>query len=117
MHTTTMTQEVTEKSEVKDPKFVDFLAATLKPIEEEKTPETYAVILHNDDTTPYQLVVNVLREVFGLTRNRAEVVMMTAHEEGQCAVVILAEEEAKALLVEAKTASVGTTLTFSMEKE
>lgn len=102
-----------------DPKFKEFLKGLTddKAENQDKKPDNYAIILHNDATTPYQIVVHVLREVFGMSENRAQLIMMTAHHDGKCVVCILAEPEAEEKMRLARQASNGTELTFTMEKE
>lgn len=108
-----------ENTEIKDPKFGDFLKNVLKPVneEEEKTPEQYAVLLHNDHTTPFYIVTTILRDVFKIPRNRAELIMQTAHFEGTAVVAIMAKEEAEQKIQKAAEASAGLELRFTMEKE
>ncbi len=42
----------------------------------------YRVLIHNDDVTPMDFVVAVLRAIFELAAERAEAVMLTAHYTG-----------------------------------
>jgi ATP-dependent Clp protease adaptor protein ClpS len=42
----------------------------------------YRVLVHNDDVTPMDFVVGVLRGMFDLALERAEAVMLTAHYTG-----------------------------------
>lgn len=46
----------------------------------------YAVILHNDDYNGMDFVVNVLRKVFGYSREKCMDLMMEAHEMGRAVV-------------------------------
>ena len=46
-------------------------------------PRLYKVILLNDDFTPREFVVQVLRRVFRMTEAESDVVMMTAHQRGR----------------------------------
>ncbi len=47
-----------------------------------ETPRMYAVILLNDDYTPMDFVVAILRRFFGKTEEEAEKVMLDVHEKG-----------------------------------
>ena len=49
---------------------------------ETKRPRLYKVILLNDDYTPREFVVMVLRKIFRMGSERAEQVMMTAAHNG-----------------------------------
>jgi ATP-dependent Clp protease adaptor protein ClpS len=54
----------------------------------------YRVIIHNDDVTPMEFVLGVLRTVFHLDGVRALQVMYTAHYHGQAYVQSLPRAEA-----------------------
>ena len=45
-------------------------------------PKHYKVIMHNDDVTTMDFVVEVLRTVFFRTKEDAEAIMMRIHNEG-----------------------------------
>lgn len=64
-------------------------------------PVLWTVVLHNDDYTPMDFVVEVLTDVFHLSEPEAEVVMMTVHAEGKAPVGSFTKEIAntKAKLV------------------
>ena len=47
-----------------------------------KPPPLFKVILLNDDYTPMDFVVDVLQTVFGMTREKATLVMLQVHREG-----------------------------------
>ncbi|MBL8055500.1 MAG: ATP-dependent Clp protease adaptor ClpS [Anaerolineales bacterium] len=53
------------------------------------------IIVHNDDVTPYDFVILILRQVFGLAPNQAERVTLRAHVTGLAYVMTLPIEEAK----------------------
>jgi len=55
----------------------------------------YKVLLHNDDVTPYDFVVNVLRTVFGFSLPKAVVVTQAAHFKGIALVGVYPQEDAK----------------------
>ncbi len=50
---------------------------------EEERPKRWAVILHNDDYTTMEFVLEVLTTVFRLTLDQAQAIMMKVHFEGQ----------------------------------
>lgn len=62
-------------------------------------PRLYKVVLLNDDFTPRRFVVSVLKGIFRMSESEAEVVMMTAHQQGACVVAVftrdIAETKAK----------------------
>jgi len=62
-------------------------------------PPLYKVILLNDDYTPREFVVQVLKAVFRMSVERAYAVMMTAHKRGACVIAVytrdIAETKAK----------------------
>lgn len=68
--------------------------------EETAQPPMYAV-LHNDDSTNFNFVVEVLREVFQMQGSRAQQIMMAAHNNGQATVAIYSKEIAEAKLEQA----------------
>jgi len=48
-----------------------------------RQPPLYKVVLHNDDYTPMEFVVNVLLTYFSLTREQAVQIMLTVHTRGK----------------------------------
>ncbi len=58
-------------------------------------PRMHKVILVNDDFTPREFVVKVLKAVFGMDEDRAYAVMMTAHQRGTCVVAVFAKDVAE----------------------
>ncbi len=55
----------------------------------------YRIVIHNDEVTPMDFVINILTGIFELNRTDAEVVMLTAHFTGQAHVQTVGFEEAK----------------------
>ncbi len=56
----------------------------------------YAVILHNDDTSPMDFVVQVLlKSVPSLTSEDAASIMLQAHNEGKAVVIVCPLEHAE----------------------
>lgn len=54
-----------------------------KPRPKERVEDLWKVVLHNDDYTPMQFVVEVLEEVFDKTPAEAYRIMMQVHVEGR----------------------------------
>jgi ATP-dependent Clp protease adaptor protein ClpS len=79
----------------------------------------YRVIIYNDDVTPMDFVVHVLRSIFMLLLPDAVKVMYTAHYRGEAAVQILPKSEAEKRINKAHFAAglEGYPLHFSMEPE
>src|SRR6201988_5108236 len=78
---------------------VEFCAAMtdtdVKPKTKVKTkterPRLHKVILVNDDYTPREFVVSVLKAEFRMNEGEAYKVMMTAHRRGVCVVAVYAK--------------------------
>ncbi len=64
----------------------------LKP----ERPKLHKVILVNDDYTPRDFVVTVLRAEFRLGDEQARRVMSTAHQRGVCVVAVFTKDVAEA---------------------
>lgn len=58
-------------------------------------PRLYKVILLNDDYTPREFVVIVLKGEFGMSEEQAYRVMMTAHKRGACVVAVYTRDVAE----------------------
>src|SRR5512134_1704684 len=58
-------------------------------------PPLYKVILLNDDYTPREFVVGVLKKVFGMNEGSAHRVMLTAHTRGACVVSVYTRDVAE----------------------
>jgi ATP-dependent Clp protease adaptor protein ClpS len=58
-------------------------------------PRLHKVILLNDDYTPRDFVVTVLKAVFRMTLDQAQGVMQTAHKRGVCVVAVFTREVAE----------------------
>ena len=102
---------------------MDNAAAPTKPkiefIVAEEIEPPYRVIIHNDDKTPMDFVVAVLRAIFELALERAEAVMLTAHYMGGAFVGAWPRNEAKRRIDEAHWLSrlEDYPLKFTMEPE
>src|SRR5499425_306842 len=58
-------------------------------------PRLHKVILVNDDYTPREFVVTVLKAEFRMSEDQAYRVMMTAHRKGACVVAVYARDIAE----------------------
>jgi ATP-dependent Clp protease adaptor protein ClpS len=58
-------------------------------------PPLYKVILLNDDYTPREFVVLVLKAVFRMNAEHAYRVMMTAHRRGACVIAVYTRDVAE----------------------
>ena len=82
-------------------------------------PRLYKVILVNDDFTPREFVVMVLKAEFHMTEDQAYRVMMTAHRRGVCVVAVYARDIAETKAARATEAGrlKGYPLLFTTEPE
>ena len=60
-----------------------------------KRPPLYKGILLNDDFTPREFVVQVLKAVFRMNESQAYRVMMTAHQKGACVIAVYTRDVAE----------------------
>ena len=84
-----------------------------------KRPPLYKVILLNDDFTPREFVVQVLKAVFRMNESQAYRVMMTAHQKGACVIAVYTKDVADTKAKEATEMgkAAGYPLYFTTEKE
>lgn len=61
-----------------DPK----LDIATKKSPEEQEPSLYKVLLHNDDYTPMDFVVEILQNIFHLEHSLANKIMLDVHQKG-----------------------------------
>ncbi|HMN85964.1 MAG TPA: ATP-dependent Clp protease adapter ClpS [Bauldia sp.] len=82
-------------------------------------PRLHKVILVNDDFTPRDFVVAVLKGIFSMTEDQAYKVMITAHQKGTCVVAVYARDIAETKATEATDAGrrAGFPLLFTTEPE
>ena len=82
-------------------------------------PRLHKVILINDDYTPRDFVVVVLRAVFRTSKDVGYRIMMTAHQRGSCVVAVYARDIAETKATEATEAGkrAGFPLMFTTEPE
>ncbi|WP_454814885.1 ATP-dependent Clp protease adapter ClpS [Labrys neptuniae] len=82
-------------------------------------PRLHKVILVNDDYTPREFVVMVLKAEFRMNESQAYRVMLTAHQRGVCVVAVFAHDiaETKATRATEMARSQGYPLLFTTEPE
>jgi ATP-dependent Clp protease adaptor protein ClpS len=82
-------------------------------------PRLHKVILLNDDYTPREFVVTVLKVEFRMNENQAYMVMITAHKRGACVVAVFTKDvaESKATRATEMGRSKGYPLLFTTEPE
>jgi ATP-dependent Clp protease adaptor protein ClpS len=82
-------------------------------------PPLWKVILLNDDFTPREFVVQVLKAVFRMNETTAFRVMLTAHQKGACVIAVYTRDVAETKAKEATELgkSKGYPLYFTTEKE
>jgi ATP-dependent Clp protease adaptor protein ClpS len=82
-------------------------------------PRLHKVILVNDDFTPREFVITVLKAEFRMSEDQAYRVMMTAHRRGVCVVAVYARDvaESKATRATDSGRSKGYPLLFTTEPE
>jgi ATP-dependent Clp protease adaptor protein ClpS len=82
-------------------------------------PRLHKVILVNDDYTPREFVVTVLKAEFRMSEDQAYRVMMTAHRRGACVVAVYTKDVAETKATRATEAGrdKGYPLLFTTEPE
>ena len=82
-------------------------------------PRLHKVILVNDDYTPREFVVTVLKAEFRMSADQAYRVMITAHRRGACVVAVYTKDIAETKAARATEAgrSKGYPLRFTTEPE
>jgi ATP-dependent Clp protease adaptor protein ClpS len=82
-------------------------------------PRLHKVILVNDDFTPREFVVKVLKAEFGTGEDQAYKIMITAHRKGVCVVAVYARDIAETKATRATDAgkAAGYPLLFTTEPE
>jgi len=96
---------------------------TTKPVVQDEIkaerPRLHKVILVNDDFTPREFVVLVLKAEFRMSEDQALRVMMTAHRRGVCVVAVFTKDVAEAKATNATDAGrrKGYPLLFTTEPE
>jgi ATP-dependent Clp protease adaptor protein ClpS len=82
-------------------------------------PKLHKVILVNDDFTPREVVVTVLKGEFRISEDQAYKVMITAHRRGVCVVAVYTKDVAETKATRATDAgrAKGYPLLFTTEPE
>src|SRR3954468_9657323 len=82
-------------------------------------PKLHKVILVNDDYTPREFVVTVLKAEFRMSEDQAHRVMITAHRRGVCVVAVYTKDVADTKATRATDAgrAKGYPLLFTTEPE
>ena len=90
-----------------------------KPETKLERPKLWKVILLNDDYTPREFVVQVLKAVFRMNEDQAYNVMITAHRRGACVIAVYTRDVAETKAKEATELgkSKGYPLFFTTEPE
>lgn len=90
-----------------------------KPQVKTERPRLHKVILVNDDYTPREFVVVVLKSEFRMSEDQAYKVMITAHRRGVCVVAVFTRDvaETKATRATDFARSKGFPLMFTTEPE
>jgi len=104
--------------------FKKMIAQILPEIEILEDSETaieplYKVIIHNDNITPMDFVVHILKTIFFLGVDRASEIMLTAHVNGNAYVQTLVKSEAEKRIDKAhfESNNAGYPLNFTMARE
>lgn len=90
-----------------------------RPALKTERPRLHKVILVNDDYTPREFVVTILKAEFSMSEDQAYRVMMTAHRKGACVVAVYARDIAETKAARATEAGrlKGYPLMFTTEPE
>ena len=83
-----------------------------------KTPELFRVILHNDDYTTMQFVIEVLEDIFNKSPAEAFRIMMQVHQAGHglCGTYSYEVAETKVAMVHDRAKEAGFPLRASVEE-
>ncbi len=95
------------------------LKPRLNTVIETQRPRLHKVILVNDDYTPRDFVVRILKGEFRMSESQAHKVMITAHQRGVCVVAVFTKEiaESKATTATDAARKKGYPLLFTTEPE
>jgi ATP-dependent Clp protease adaptor protein ClpS len=90
-----------------------------KVLQKTERPRLHKVILVNDDYTPREFVVTILKAEFRMSEDQAYQVMITAHKRGVCVVAVFTKDVAETKATRATDAgrSKGYPLLFTTEPE
>ncbi len=83
-----------------------------------REPRHFTVLLHNDDYTTMEFVVEILVTVFRKSLSEAQVIMLAVHEKGQgaCGVYPAEVAETKVAVVHSKARAAGYPLRCTLEE-
>lgn len=89
------------------------------PVSDTELEPLYWVIIHNDDVTPMDFVIHILKSIFEIDGPAAVHIMFTAHYKGEAYVQCLPKTEAQRRINRAHFAAgiEGYPLHFSLEQE
>jgi ATP-dependent Clp protease adaptor protein ClpS len=95
------------------------ITPSTKPELKPERPRLHKVILLNDDYTPREFVVTLLKAEFRMSEDQAHRVMITAHRRGACVVALFTKDLAEAKATKATDAArrKGYPLLFTTEPE
>ena len=98
---------------------VDEIAVISRESIKVKKPKLYKVILLNDDYTPMEYVVTLLKKVFNRSQDQAVNIMLTVHKKGSgvCGVYTLEVAETKVKTVNQMSKNDEHPLKCILEKE
>lgn len=84
-----------------------------------RPPRRYRVVMHNDDYTSMEFVVEILISIFYKNPQQAIAIMLTVHNKGRCVCGVYTAEvaETKVALVHDRARKAGYLLRCSMEEE
>jgi len=90
----------------------------VKTEEQVATPALFKVLMHNDDYTTMEFVIEVLRDIFHKSGSEAEKIMLTIHFQGvgHCGTFPYAIAETKADQVRMRARKAGFPLRCSLEE-
>jgi ATP-dependent Clp protease adaptor protein ClpS len=71
-----------------------FVKPRTRPKPKTQRPKLWKVILLNDDFTPREFVVLVLKAVFRMNEDEAYNIMITAHRRGACVIAVFTKDVA-----------------------
>jgi len=102
----------------------DYNSATKEDVDSEiddkiHEPSMYKVLLHNDDYTTMEFVVDVLVSVFRKSPENAEIIMLNVHKQGigLCGIYTYDVAETKVQIVKTLAREKGFPLKCTMEKD
>lgn len=90
----------------------------IKTREKVQAPSLYKVLMHNDDYTTMEFVIEVLQGIFSKSQSEAEQIMLTIHFKGvgHCGIYPHAVAETKADQARVKARDAGFPLRCSLEE-